>query len=279
MRVELRRRAAFCAAHNYWLKALSDDQNRELFGKWAAGSGHGHNYEVEVTVGGEIDLSTGMVVNIVDIDRVLKRHIIGALDGKFLNVDVAYFYDHPPTLENISKYCWDRIEPVLPRRASLSRIRVWEMTTLWSDRYRSEQGMQVSITRSYDFSASHRLHSRNLTDQENLALFGKCNNPNGHGHNYGVEVTLTGEPDERSGMLFGIEDIDLAVQEEVLQRFDHKYLNLDVADFQEVNPTSEMLTVVIWNRLAKRLPTAGKVRLSSVVVRETARNSFEYSGG
>jgi 6-pyruvoyltetrahydropterin/6-carboxytetrahydropterin synthase len=138
--------------------------------------------------------------------------------------------------------------------------------------------MQVSITRSYDFSASHRLHSACLSDEDNVLLFGKCNNAHGHGHNYGVEVTLTGDPDERSGMLCPIDEIDRIVNEEVLRPFDHKHLNLDTPEFADLNPTTEMLTVVIWNKLAKRLPATQRSRLSSVVVRETARNSFEYRG-
>ena len=125
---------------------------------------------------------------------------------------------------------------------------------------------------------SHRLHSPHLTDEENIKLFGKCNNSHGHGHNYGVEVTLSGDPDPRSGMLFSLEELDRVVDDEVLQAFDHKHLNLDTPEFATLNPTSEMLTVVIWNKLAKRLPTSGPVRLSSVIVRETARNSFEYRG-
>ena len=278
MTVELRRRASFSAAHNYWLEALTAEQNRDLFGKWAAERGHGHNYDVEVSVAGDVNPKTGMVVNIVDVDRVLKTQVVGTLDGKFLNFDVDYFGSHSPTLENISQYCWDCIEPRLPVEAILTSIRIWEMPTLWATRCRGGGDMEVSITRAYDFAASHKLHSNHLSDEENQALFGKCNNPNGHGHNYGVEVTIVGDPDERSGMLFSIEDLDRVVDEEVLQAFDHKHLNLDTPEFADVNPTSEMLTVVIWNKLAGRLPTTGSVRLSSVVVRETARNSFEYRG-
>lgn len=138
--------------------------------------------------------------------------------------------------------------------------------------------MSVSLTRAYDFSASHRLHSKKLTDDENREIFGKCNNPNGHGHNYEVEVTISGEPDERTGMLYSLEALDQVVEEEVLLPFDHKHLNLDVPDFADRNPTSEVLTVVIWERLARRISVSGNPRLSKVLVRETARNSFEYRG-
>jgi 6-pyruvoyltetrahydropterin/6-carboxytetrahydropterin synthase len=152
------------------------------------------------------------------------------------------------------------------------------METFWSDRAQGNNEMQVSITRAYDFSASHRLHSSRLSAEENNAIFGKCNNPNGHGHNYGVEVTITGEPDGRTGMLYALDELDGIVEEEILVPFDHKHLNLDVPEFADKNPTSELLTVVIWDKLARRIPEQGSPRLSKVVVRETARNAFEYRG-
>lgn len=278
MNVQLRRRAQFSAAHNYWMESLTDEQNRDLFGKWASCRSHGHNYDVEVAVSGPVDESTGMVVNIVEIDRIIKAEITGKLDGRHLSTDVAYFENRPTTLENVTLYCWEHIAPHLPAHLSLDAVRVWEMPTLWASRTFKDGTMQVSLTRKYDFAASHRLHSSSLSDQENLTLFGKCNNPHGHGHNYEVEVTLTGEPDPRSGMLFGLEELDEVVGDEVLTAFDHKHLNLDTPEFADVNPTSEMLTVVIWNKLARRLPVEGRVRLSGVVVHETARNSFAYSG-
>lgn len=283
MIVYLKRRAQFSAAHNYWLQALSPEENRALFGAYAGQEGHGHNYVVELTVAGNIDPRTGMVVNIVEIDRILKGEVIHVLDSRFLNREVAYFADHPPTLENITRFIWERVAPRLPHEASLAGVRVWEMPTLWADLEREaspKEGreMTVRLTRAYDFSASHRLHSNQLSNEENMEIFGKCNNPHGHGHNYEVEVTIAGDPDPRTGMLASLENLDRVVEEEVLKPFDHKHLNLDTPEFADTNPTSEMLTVVIWQKLARRLPTQGSPRLDKVVVRETARNSFEYRG-
>ncbi|HEY3332398.1 MAG TPA: 6-carboxytetrahydropterin synthase [Capsulimonadaceae bacterium] len=278
MTLLLKRRGAFSAAHNYWLAGLTPDENAALFGKWAAQEGHGHNYTVELTVAGGIDRRTGMVVNIVDIDRVLKAEVLEPLDGKFLNKDVSFFTTTSPTLENLAAFIWQRVEPHLPKIATLTGVRVWEMPTLWADQSKRGNTMQVSITRAYDFSASHRLHSRHLTDDENREVFGKCNNPNGHGHNYEVEVTISGEPDARTGMLYPLEKLDAIVDETILKPFDHKHLNLDVPEFASENPTSEMLTLVVWNKLAEKLPTTGSPRMSKVLVRETARNSFEYYG-
>lgn len=138
----------------------------------------------------------------------------------------------------------------------------------------------VTMTRAYDFSASHRLHSDALSDSENAEIFGKCNWANGHGHNYEVEVTLAGEPDKRTGRLFPPADLDQLVEEEVLRPYDHKHLNYDTPDFRDLNPTSENLTRVIWDKLSRRIPTHDNAgaRLYKVTVRETARNYFEYYG-
>ena len=244
----------------------------------AAVGARGHNYVVELTAAGTLDERTGMVVNMVDVDQVLKSQVIGPLDGRFLNEEIPYFALRPPSLENVTAYVWDHVEPRLPRDAALVGVRVWETSTFWADLQKKDDNMQVSITRAYDFSASHRLHSNRLSDQENMAIFGKCNNPNGHGHNYDVEVTIAGEPDGRTGMLYALDELDKVVEEEVLLPFDHKHLNLDVPEFADLNPTSEALTVVIWEKLARRISAHGNPRLAKVLVRETARNSFEYCG-
>jgi 6-pyruvoyltetrahydropterin/6-carboxytetrahydropterin synthase len=279
MIVTLKRRAAFSAAHNYNLPDLTEAQNRALFGGYAAQEGHGHNYRVEIDATGPVDERTGMVVNITQIDRILREKVIHALDGKFLNREVEPFRSQPPTTENITLFVRDRLMALMPEPAVLTGVTVWETDTI-SARWTSERAIDtmLTLTRTYDFSASHRLHSVHLSDEENLELFGKCNNPNGHGHNYEIEVTMAGTPDERSGMIYPLEALDAAVEETVLLPLDHKHLNLDIPDFADVNPTSEMLAVVIWRRLAKRLPTSGNPRLASVLVRETARNSFVYSG-
>src|SRR5690606_35378308 len=107
----------------------------------------------------------------------------------------------------------------------------------------------VQLSRKYHFSSAHRLHSDQLNPDENQRIFGKCNNPYGHGHNYYVEVTVKGELDPVTGMVMNLADLDEIVEREVIQKFDHKHLNLDTQEFAEVNPTSEMLVVVIYGLL------------------------------
>ena len=290
MIVTLKRKATFSAAHSYFLPDLSEEHNRELFGAYAAGDGHGHNYQVEIAVTGPVDEKTGMVVNITDIDRALKGAVIGTLGGKFLNREVEYFRSRAPSTENIVGYVVDALCGVIPSPGVLTGVAVWESEMLsasWRPDDRADAGqdragrqMMVNLTRVYEFSASHRLHSARLSDEENRAVFGKCNNPNGHGHNYEIEVTIAGTPPERTGMVFSLDELDKIVDEEVVAPMDHRHLNYEVPEFENgrSNPTSEMLAVVIWRRLAKRLPTSGDPRLARVLVRETARNVFEYSG-
>jgi 6-pyruvoyltetrahydropterin/6-carboxytetrahydropterin synthase len=133
----------------------------------------------------------------------------------------------------------------------------------------------VLLTRTYEFSAAHRLHSIQLSDEENLELFGKCNNPYGHGHNYRLEITLQGEVDPRTGLMLDLGTLDQIVREEILSRYDHHNLNADLEEFRELNPTSENLVKVIWRRLERRLISPA---LYKVTVRETDRNVFAYYG-
>ena len=137
----------------------------------------------------------------------------------------------------------------------------------------------VSLTKRYRFSASHRLHNEGLSAQENSRVFGKCNSPYGHGHNYIVEVTVRGPVDPSTGMVMDLGLLDQAVEREVLDRFDHTYLNLDVPNFKGKVPTTENLCVEIYDLLRSRLNGAkGSAQLEKVRLEETSSNSFEYSG-
>lgn len=134
--------------------------------------------------------------------------------------------------------------------------------------------MTLHLTRRYPFSASHRLHSPRLSEAENQRAYGKCNNPYGHGHNYVVEVTVSGRVDPATGMVAHLGELDTFVARQVLEAFDHKYLNEEIAAFREWVPTTENLCIEIYNRLRG---FAG-ARLERVRLEETSLNSFEYSG-
>lgn len=134
--------------------------------------------------------------------------------------------------------------------------------------------LKLELGRRYRFSASHRLHTTHLTEEENNRVFGKCSNPYGHGHNYVLEVGLSGAVDPATGMIANLADLDAFVQRHVLEDFDHKSLNEDVSAFREKVPTTENLCIEIFRRL-KSFP---KAKLERVRVEETAKNSFEYEG-
>lgn len=133
---------------------------------------------------------------------------------------------------------------------------------------------QARITRRYKFAAMHRLHSDQLSEADNWKAFGKCNNPNGHGHNYVVLVTVKGSIQERTGSAADVEALDRTVHETVVARFDHRDLNGDPA-FADKTTTGENLAVLIWDLLVDRIPGA---RLVKVGVIETRDNYFEYAG-
>ena len=135
--------------------------------------------------------------------------------------------------------------------------------------------MKAYLTRRYRFSASHRLHCEDMSEGENRAVYGKCNNPHGHGHNYALEVTVAGQVDPQTGMVCNLVDLDGFVQEKILERFDHQNLNT-LTDFQGVVPTTENLCVAVYGILEREFRHAGVDR---VRVEETMLNSFEYAGG
>lgn len=134
--------------------------------------------------------------------------------------------------------------------------------------------LKVGLGRRFRFAASHRLHSEKLSEEENYRVYGKCNNPYGHGHNYVVEVHVSGAVDPATGMIVNLGDFDAFVEREVIEAFDHKSFNEDVAAFRKQVPTTENVCIEIFRRL-KHFP---KARLERVRVEETSNNAFEYAG-
>jgi len=134
--------------------------------------------------------------------------------------------------------------------------------------------MKAHLTRRYHFAASHRLHLDHASESENQAIYGKCNNPHGHGHNYTVEVTVSGQVDPATGMICNLVDLDGFTQSQVIERFDHMNLNL-VPELADEVPTTERLCVAIYEIYKNDFKHA---HLEKVRIEETAKNSFEYTG-
>ncbi len=133
------------------------------------------------------------------------------------------------------------------------------------------------ITKRVEFSASHVCRNPTLTDEENSRLFGTAANPHGHGHNYILDVTLQGEPDPVTGMVMDLKELKDILTHTVLDPFDHRFLNHEVAPFDRLIPTAENIAVEIWNRLAAALPS-GPARLHSIRLHETSDLYVEYFG-
>lgn len=272
--VRLTKRLEFSASHRYHNPAWSDERNKTVFGKCNNPHGHGHNYLLEVTVAGAVDPATGMVVNLYDLKMVLERVLV-EFDHKNLQADTPYFTGRIPTTENLAVVLWDRIAEQL-QGAQLVALRLFEEEDLSVDYQGRRVGntQEVQLTRRYRFAAAHRLHTEALSETENRRVFGKCNNPNGHGHNYTLEVTLRGEIVPETGMVTDLDRLDRTVAERILQRFDHQHLNFDEA-FAGKTTTGENLAILIWDILEKAVP-AGTLHKIGLV--ETRDNHFEYTG-
>ena len=134
--------------------------------------------------------------------------------------------------------------------------------------------MKAHLTRRYMFSASHRLHNDAMSEAENKATYGKCNNPYGHGHNYALEITVSGPVDESTGMVCNLTDLDAFVEREILERFHLQNLNT-VPELDQTVPTTENLSASIYNILQRGFTPA---HLEKVRIQETMMNSFEYAG-
>jgi 6-pyruvoyltetrahydropterin/6-carboxytetrahydropterin synthase len=268
--VQVTRRFEFSAAHRYWRDDWSREQNERTFGKCTSPYGHGHNYTLDVTITGATDPVTGMVMNITELKAIVGG-VLESFDHKHLNEDTPYFRDRIPTTEEIVRVLWELIGPLLPPAISLARLRLAETNDLWAEYAGAPEIGR--FTRSYTFAAAHRLHAPSLSDAENQLIYGKCNNPNGHGHNYTVEVSVQGLIDRQTGMVIDLVELDRVVRD-VLDQLDFHHLDREVEAFAEHPSTGEHIVVFLWDALLPQL--AG--RLVHLRLWETNRNLFDYAG-
>ncbi|MEO1070397.1 MAG: 6-carboxytetrahydropterin synthase [Cyanobacteria bacterium J06638_6] len=267
MKCIINRRAQFSASHRYWLPELSDAENQQQFGPCTSAPGHGHNYVLYVAMEGELD-EYGMVLNLSDVKHVIKREVTAPLDFSHLNTAWPEFQHTLPTTEYLAKVIWDRLAPHLP----IVNIQLFEHPELWSDY--SGNAMEAFLTVSTHFSAAHRLASPRLSYEENCEIYGKCARPHGHGHNYHLEVTVKGQIDPRTGMLADLAALQAAIDEHVVEPFDHTFLNKDIAYFAEVVPTAENIAVHIRDLLQGPIANLG-AHLHKVKLIESPNNSAE----
>ncbi len=242
---------------------------------------YGSNFVLDVTVTGAIEAKTGIVVNIKEIDHIVRTKVIEALENTVLNQDAGPLAGTLVTCETLLALIRTILTPYLPPTVSLAALRLEntpldavEWTKSNSELHRHSD--EMLSTRVYEFSASHRLYSSQLSEAENWELFGKCSYANGHGHNYVLEVTVSGPIDPQSCRVIDPQKLDALVNTEVVDRYDHRHLNLDFPEFADSIPSSEIVTKTIWNRIEAGIVAPAK--LHKVVLRETPRNFFEYCG-
>ncbi|HEV8536946.1 MAG TPA: 6-carboxytetrahydropterin synthase [Candidatus Limnocylindria bacterium] len=254
------RAKGFEAAHRY---------RDERLGK--AARLHGHNFTLTASIAGPIDEKTHFVVDFRGLDAVLAD-ALAPLDHRRLDTEYAALDGRAPSTEALADSLFRALAPRMRSRLGvrLARVRVTEGEDLWSER---DEGGNVELTRAYGFSAAHRLADPGRSDEENRRLYGKCANPQPHGHDYRFEVTVSGALDDDTGLIADVGAIDEAVSCRVLQAFDHRYLNAEVPPFDRVLPTAERIAERIWSLLAKDVPD-----LARVVVYETPRSAFAYTG-
>lgn len=267
MQCIINRRAQFSASHRYWLPELSEPENQVRFGACSRFPGHGHNYVLYVSLAGELD-RYGMVENLSTVKGVIKQEVTSQLDYAHLNDTWPEFQQTLPTTEHITKAIWERLAPHLP----LVKIRLFEHPELWVD-YQGK-AMEATLTIKTHFSAAHRLALPELSLEENTKIYGKCARVNGHGHNYHLEVSVTGEMDPRTGMIVDLGKLHNLIEAIAVEPFDHTFLNKDIPYFAEVVPTAENIAVYIAQLLKEPVRTLG-VELEKVTLIESPNNSVE----
>ena len=249
----------FSAARKTMSPPLSAEENISLFGESV--SMHGHNYRARLTFRTERCDGKGPLVRF-DAIHACVRALRSELDHRYLNEEVIGLKNRPVTTESLAGYIYERVNTMMP----LQRVRLHERSDFFAEAWESSMiflGLQVP------FHAAHRLHSATLSDMENARLYGKCNNPRGHGHRYLTETTIGGGYSARSGMLYDFVAFRNAI-EESLEPWRDRHLDLETEDFRDAPSTGENILRALWPKIDNRL----NQQLVRLHLWETANNRF-----
>ena len=246
-------------------RVWSESAQHNTFAGWPSMAAIGAYYEIEVTCRGEADPVTGYMMNISAIDRAVRRHA--------LPIVASAVRDRPHVQPAaVLNDVLAALQEPLDRRVASVR---WRLNPYYSVAMEASSRDRVLILQQFEFSASHRLHVSELGDSENRAIFGKCNNPNGHGHNYRVEPAVLAALNSDGSVSMTLPTLERIVDETLIKRFDHKHLNSDIADFAHLNPSVENIAKVSYELLAPAIARAGGA-LDHVTVWETEKTSCRY---
>ncbi len=231
--------------------------------------GLGRFYQLHVSCAGHADPTTGYFISIKHIDKAVAQHAVPYLDQLINTTAVTAAVPMGRLMATLI----DRLGPPLDHTVAAVQL---DLAPYYWLTIESNDMQHVTIHQHYEFSASHRLHVPAMGDDDNRSVFGKCNNPSGHGHNYQIKVAVRAPIDPR-GHATPVERIDALIDEAVLQKLDHKHLNVDVPQFADLNPTVENIAQVIYGMIQPRIGELG-VELRDVSVWETGKTVCVYSG-
>ena len=267
MKYIINRQAKFSAIRRYWLSEWDEKKNQLHFGAYSSLGGCGNSYTLIVSIEGDLE-PYGMVENLSIVKKTIVKEIINPLNNFYLNQVWPEFQETLPTTENLARIIWKRLQPHLP----LFKIQLFESADIWAE----YQGfnMEALLTIKTYFCASHRLFLPGLSQEENYQIYGKCAHPNGHGHNYHLEVSVIGQIHPRTGQIVDLQALSNIIEKYVVDVFDHTYLNLDIPYFSKVVPTVENIAVYICQLLRDPFLNLG-VELDRVKLMETPKNSCE----
>ncbi len=251
--VESNHEFRFSAARTTMSPRLSREENEQLFGRASSPHGHGHDYRVRLT--------TKPLVRQTDLDRVIAA-LVAELDHRNLNLEVPGLREQPMTTETIAAYIFKRAAGELP----LARVRLYERSDFFAEYNAAGEHLLAMQMR---FSAVHRLQSYEHSAEENVAMYGKCNNPAGHGHLYIAEATVGGTLDARSGTLFNFTELRNGMRAS-LADWNNRHLDLETEEFRGRPSTGENIVQSLWEKMNPLLSE----RLVRLRIWETANNRF-----
>lgn len=238
------------------------------WGGWPSAVGIAPYLVLRIEVSGAPDPVTGYLINIQALDRLLRNRAIPMAAARLSERGVRLTGGR--LLSEIRR----AVAVDVPAPCALDALHLWS-TPFLHHTVRSGDPDMVELTQCFEFSASHRLHVPALSDDENRRIFGKCNNPSGHGHNYQVEVTVGRRNIDDTGAVLPLPAFEELVRREVIDRLDHTHLNADIPEFAQLNPSVENIARVIWTLLNGKTAPA---LLRRVRVWETAKTYAEFAG-
>jgi 6-pyruvoyltetrahydropterin/6-carboxytetrahydropterin synthase len=247
-----------------------DTDGFNSFASKPAGEGLSIFFELLVEVAGEVEPTTGFVVNVTDVDRAV-REFAAPVFAERIKTDFHRgkhigFFD----IAEILKSSWQRLSDKFGK-ARLGKLSL-KLNPFRKIAIDSEDLQMVYFSEKFEFAATHKLWNTDFSEQRNFEIFGKCANPTGHGHNYVVEVTIKILPEKDN---FCVGDFEKVVDDELIKVVDHKNLNADVAAFSKTNPTVENIAAFAWNKLAGKF---GNDKLHCIIVWESEKTFCAYYG-